>query len=192
MTMRSLSLFRRVAPVAAVLLAAACDGGGTEPDPRLTLAQVSGVYKVCALYFDPIQNALPEADLLSTIIDDAPPAPKQPPSLTVSGTTTSFQLIYTRFSDSFTQQYEGNVALGSETILLTFGDETGTVRRELLLPGQLLLHFGNNPRRLAAVGETTYSVRRADYAQAARISQEGLQDRINGTIYAQFTTGTCQ
>lgn len=189
--MRSLSLSGRVAPLAALLLAA-CSDGGTEPAPRLTSAEVAGVYKICSLYFDPIQNALPEADLLSSVIDDAPPAPKQAPSLTLSGTGTGFQLSYTRFSDSFTQLYEGNVALGSETLLLTFGDETNPVRRELLLPGQLLLHFGKEPRRLAAVGETTFAVRRQDYAYAAGISQEGLQDRINGTLYAQLTTGTCQ
>lgn len=190
--MRSLSRIARVVPFAAAALVAGCGGGGgTESNPRLTAAQVAGVYKLCTLSFRPIQTALPQAELLISVIDPAPPAPKTAPSLTLSGTTNAYQLIYTRSTDSFTQSLTGNVSLGSDAIILTFPGEENEIRRELLLPGQLLLHFGDGPRHLAAVGETSYAVRRADYARAAEISEEGLQERINGTVTGTFTTGTC-
>src|SRR5215218_624014 len=179
MTMRSLSLLARVVPVAATVLVAACDGGGTESNPRLKPADVAGVYKVCTLTFRPIQAALPEADLLSTVIDEVPPAPKQAPSLTLSGTTATYQLVYTRLGHSFSQQLQGSVTLGSTALNVNFGEE-GQVRHELLLPGVLSVNYSAVTKQLTALGETVFSVRRADYAYAAGITEEGLQDRING------------
>lgn len=191
--MRSQSLLARVVPLAAVLTAAACDGGGgTTNPPRLTPSDVQGVYSLCSLKFVPVQTALPQANLLASIVALNPPAPKQPPSLTLSSQSASYQLLYTRKSDSFTQDLRGTVALGVDEIILSVPDEESTeVRRELLLPGQLLLHFVRNPKQLTAVGDVSYSVRRTDYARAAGISEEGLQDRINGTVTAVLATGAC-
>lgn len=191
--MRSKSLLAHVVPLAAMLAAAACDGGGgTTTPPRLTPGDVQGVYSFCSLKFVPVQAALPQANLLATIVAPNPPAPKQPPSLTLSGSAASYQLLYTRRSDSFTQDLRGTAALGVDEIILSVPDEATTeVRRELLLPGQLLLHFAANPRQLTAVGDIQYSVRRADYARAAGISEEGLQERINGTLTGVLATGAC-
>ncbi|HET7464210.1 MAG TPA: hypothetical protein VFJ82_23335 [Longimicrobium sp.] len=192
--MRSQSLLARVVPLAAAaLLTAACDGGGgISNPPRLTPADVQGVYSFCSLKFVPAQTALPQANLLASIVALNPPAPKQPPSLTLSGQSASYQLLYTRKTDSFTQDLRGTVALGVDEIILSVPDEATTeVRRELLLPAQLLLHFGRSPNQLAVTGDILYSVRRADYAHAAGISEEGLQDRINGSLTGLLTTGAC-
>ena len=191
--MRSQSLLARVVPLAAILAVPACDGGGGTTDPpRLTPGDVQGVYNVCALKFVPAQTALPQANLLATIVATNPPAPKQPPSLTLSGSAAGYQFLYTRKSDNFTQDLRGTAALGVDEIVLSVPDETTTeVRRELLLPGQMLLHFSRSPNQLTATGDVLYSVRRADYARAAGISEEGLQDRINGTVTGLFTTGAC-
>jgi len=191
--MRSQSLLARVLLLAAVLAAPACDGGGgTTAPPRLTPGDVQGVYSFCSLKFVPAQTALPQANLLASIVATNPPAPKQPPSLTLSGQSAGYQLLYTRKTDSFTQDLRGTVALGVDEIILSVPDEdTAEPRRELLLPGQLLLHFGSSPRQLTATGDVLYSVRRADYARAAGISEEGLQDRINGSLTGLLTTGAC-
>lgn len=192
--MRSQSLLARAVPLAAAtLLAAACDGGGgTTNPPRLTPSDVQGVYSFCSLKFVPAQTALPQANLLATIVATNPPAPKQPPSLTLSGSSASYQLLYTRKSDSFTQDLRGTVGLGVDEIILSVPDETTSeVRREVLLPAQLLLHFSRSPNQLTATGDVLYGVRRTDYARAAGISEEGLQERINGTLTGLFTTGAC-
>ena len=191
--MRPQSLLARVFPLAALAVAAACDGdGGTNPRPRLTPADIQGVYKVCSLRFTPIQTALPPANLLQFVVHPSPPAPKQAPSLTLSGQTPTYQLLYTRRSDNFTQDLRGNVALGVDEIILSIPDEASNeVRRELLLPGQMLLHFSRTPRQLTSVGEVGYNVRRADYARAAGITEEGLQERINGSLTGVFAADAC-
>jgi hypothetical protein len=174
------------------MIAAACGGDGGTGVPRLTPGDVQGVYAVCSLRFQPAQAALPSADLLATVVNTAPPAPKQPPSLTLSGQSAAFQLLYTRRSDNFLQQLQGSVSLQQSQLSVNLPEEgSSEIRRELLLPGQLLLHFTASPRRLSASGDATYSVRRADYARAAGISEEGLQERINGSLSGTFAVGSC-
>jgi hypothetical protein len=153
---------------------------------------VAGVYSVCSLKFQPNQSALPTANLLATVINPSPPAPKQAPSLTLSGTVGGYQLLYTRRGDNFTQDLRNPASLGTEDIVLAIPDETTSeVRNELLLPAQLRLRFSENPRTLTAVPDFFYTVRRADYARAAGISEEGLADRITGLLAATFTVGGC-
>jgi hypothetical protein len=178
-------------PLCAAAALAACDGGGTSSQ-RLTPGQVQGVYSVCSLKFTPAQAAFPVADLLARVVNTSPPAPKQPPSLTLSGQAYAYQLIYTRKSDNFLQQLNGNVDLGQSEVAVDFPDESQSeVVRELLLPSALEFTFTDTPRRLTSAGSATYSVRRSDYARAAGISEEGLQERISGHLDATFTTGAC-
>jgi hypothetical protein len=190
--MRSQSVLVRAVPLLAAALAAACGGdGGTNPS-RLTPQEVQGVYNVCSLRFQPANGALPAADLLATVINPAPPAPKTAPSLTLSGQEASYQLLYTRRSDSFTQDLRGGVSFGGSAVFATLPDEGASeVRRELLLPSQLQLEFTESPRRLATAAGFAYSVRRSDYAHAAGISEEGLQDRISGSLSGTFSAGAC-
>jgi hypothetical protein len=169
----------------------ACSDGGTNQQ-RLTPGEVQGVYNVCSLRFTPSQTAFPVADLLAKVVNPAPPAPKQPPSLTLSGEAYAYQLIYTRRSDNFLQQLLGGVTLRQSEVAIDFPDEDDSeVVRELLLPPALAFTFADNPRRLNSAGSLTYSVRRSDYARAAGISEQGLQDRISGQLNATFTTGAC-
>ncbi|HYH79750.1 MAG TPA: hypothetical protein VEX86_08125 [Longimicrobium sp.] len=190
--MRPLSLLARLVPLAAAASVAACSGGGTPPEPRLTPAQVAGVYNVCSLQFQPTQAALPAANLLATVINPSPPAPKQAPSLTLSGSVAGYQLLYTRRSDNFTQDLRNPLALGTEDIVLSVPDEAASeARSELLLPGQFRLRFSDNPRTLTARPEFFYTVTRANYARAAGISEDGLAERITGVISGVFTVGSC-
>ena len=189
--MRPQSVLARALPLCAAALATACSDGGTNSS-RLTPGDVQGVYNVCSLRFQPSQTALPAANLLQTVVNPAPPAPKQPPSLTLSGQANSYQLLYTRRSDNFTQELRGSTSFGGSAVFADVPDEDASeVRRELLLPGELMLRFTDNPRRLAATGDVAYSVRRSDYARAAGISEEGLQERINGSLSGTFAVGAC-
>jgi hypothetical protein len=189
-TMRTPNVLAGALSACAVLLGA-CSGDSTGA-PKLTPSQVQGVYNVCTLRFVPSQSALPTADVLATVINTAPPAPKQPPSLTLSGTATQYQLIYTRRSDNFLQQVNGDTYLSSNMVFvdLPSADASDAVR-ETLLPPQLPLVYDAAARRLSVQSGNVYTVRRADYARAAGITEEGLQDHISGQLTASFSAGPC-
>ncbi|HEX2205373.1 MAG TPA: hypothetical protein VHG91_18835 [Longimicrobium sp.] len=184
--------FRPLALGAALLVLAACDGGGggTGSD-RLTSAETQGVYQVCALRFVPTQQLLPAADLLQRVIQTAPPQGKPTPTLTLSGNAPQFELVYTRRSDNFLQQYRGTLGYTENAVTVGFGSSTGTIARELLLPGSVTLAFTATPRRLSTTGSAVYSVSRADYARASGASEENLAERINGRLVASFSVGAC-
>lgn len=189
--MRPQSVLALALPLCAAALAA-CNGDEGTNAQRLTPQQVQGVYAVCSLRFHPSQSALPVADLLQAVIAANPPAPKQPPSLTLSGQTADYQLLYTRRSDSFTQELRGTVSYGGNAVFVNLPDESSSAaRRELLLPGALQMHFADGPRRLTVQNGSSYTVRRSDYAKAAGITEEGLQDRISGTFEGTFAVGGC-
>ena len=62
----------------------------------------------------------------------------------------------------------------------------------LLPPAHLDLVFHPASRRLTAGSEVSaYAVRRQDYARAAGITAEGLQERIYGHITAEFAQDAC-
>lgn len=186
------TLSRLLAP-AALLLAAACDGGGGSDIDRLTPGEVQGVYQICSLRFTPEQTALPAADLLASVIHTTPPAGKPTPTLTLSAAG-QYELVYTRRSDAFLQQLRGEVDeyRASSLILdLPTADESA-ITREALLPPNFSLAFTASPRRLTPISSgVVYSVRRADYARAAGITEAGLQDRISGSLSGTFAVGGC-
>ena len=190
--MRPLNVLARTLPLALAGLLAGCGGPDAIEPPSLTPAQVQGVYAVCSLRFSPDQTALPTADVLQTVVNTAPPAPKQPPSLTLSGQTAEYQLVYTRKSDNFLQQLSGHVSFSPTTVFLDFPDaaQSETVR-ELLLPATLMLDFNGASRRLTALPLGSYGVRRADYAKAAGITETGLQPTLTGQMAATFSASGC-
>ena len=182
---------RTFAIIPALTLLAACNGGGggSGSDP-LTPQDVAGVYNLCTLRFQPSNTALRAADLLVTVVDTTPPAgrPEATIALAANGT---YDLAYTAQQNSFLQQIRGSIGYreGQITLSLPQGNENAAA---LLLPRSLLLTFSASPRQL--VGDASgfpYPVARSDYASAAGISEEGLQNTINGRLSVTFTQGAC-
>lgn len=174
----------------ALALLAACDGGnGTGSDP-LTPQQVAGVYNLCTLRFQPSNAALPAADLLRTVVDTTPPAgrPEATIALAENGT---YDLAYTAQQSAFLQQIRGSIGYREDHITLSF-PQSNENAAALLLPRSLLLNFSASPRQLSGdASGSPYPVARFDYASAAGISEEGLQNTINGTLAVTFTQGAC-
>jgi hypothetical protein len=184
---------RNVLITASVLALAACGtefptGGGL-----LTPADVQGVYRLCTLRFTPVQTALPAVDLLARVIDPAPAAPAQEPSLTLSGAAPEFEMVYTHH-DGALRQVRGDMEFGTGSVFLYLTSQTPTIIQQeaLLPPNHLDLVFHGSPRTLTAGDEVSgYYVRTSDYTRAAGISSEGLQDRIWGHVTASFSAGAC-
>jgi hypothetical protein len=161
----------------------------TAPPDLLSPAAVQGTYLVCRLRFTPSQRALPAADVLGSVMDADPP-----PSLALSGATPEFELVYTRRRDGALQRVRGDVEFGAGSVFLYPNSQAPTlVPFEALLPqGHLDLVFHAGSGHLTAGSEVSaYSVRRRDYAAAAGIAEEGLQERIYGHIDAAFAKDGC-
>ncbi|HEX8904684.1 MAG TPA: hypothetical protein VF771_07565, partial [Longimicrobiaceae bacterium] len=88
----------------------------------------------------------------------------------------------------------GDVEFGGHSVFLFLTSQSPTIVQQeaLLPPSHLDLVFDAGARRLTAGAEVSgYYVRRSDYARAAGISEEGLQDRILGHITAMLSEGSC-
>jgi len=189
--MRPWSPLARVLP-AALLVLAACDGGNSFDPDRLTADQVDGLYEICDLRFVPTQAAFPTADLRQGVMNLNPPATRPRPSLSLSNG--SFDLTYTRKSDNFLQQLRATYSLAPEDVVLRVytGETPSALAAELLLPQSVPLRFADSPRRLTAGGNGfVYTVRRADYARAAGITENGLSERIEGRLVASLASPAC-
>ena len=181
---------RTLALIPALALLAACDGGGGTGSDPLSPQEVAGVYNLCTLRFQPSNTALPVADLLRTVVDTTPPAgrPEATIALAENGT---YDLAYTAQQTAFLQQIRGSIGYREDQITLSFpqGNENAAA---LLLPRTLLLNFNGSAKQLAGdAAGFPYPVARFDYATAAGISEEGLQNTINGTLAVTFTEGAC-
>lgn len=189
------ALLSRAAVLASLSLAAACDSGISDlPDDTLTPADVQGTYLVCTLRFTPVQRALPAADVLARVMDVAPPPGQPAPSISLSGAAPEFDLVYVRRGDGALQQLRGDVEYGRTSVFLYPHSQAASLiaLEALLPPAHLDLVFHPATRTLTAGDEVSaYAVRRQDYARAAGISAEGLQERIHGHITAVLSEGSC-
>ena len=178
----------------AALALAACTSTGTGGGDVLAPAEVGGVYRVCALRFTPVQTALPAADLLASVIDTTSGPGHVGASLTLSGTAPAFELVYASLVSGTLRQVRGDVEFGGHSVFLFLTSQSPTIIQQeaLLPPSHLDLVFDAAARRLTAGDEVgAYQVRRSDYARAAGITEEGLQDRILGHVTATFSEGPC-
>lgn len=174
----------------ALALLAACDGGGgTRSDP-LTPQEVAGVYELCTLRFQPSNGALPAANLLTSVIDTTPPAGRPEPTIALAGNAT-YDLAYTDQQSQFLEQIRGSIGYREDQITLSFPTNDPNAAA-LLMPRSLLLNYDAGTKRLSGdASGFPYPVTRADYAAAAGISQEGLQNSINGTVSITFALDGC-
>jgi hypothetical protein len=192
--MRLLLPLPRALGLAGCALAAACTADGVAPPELLTSADVQGTYFICRLHFTPSQRGLPPADVLASVMHPDPPAPQPPPSITLSGTTPEFELVYTRRRDGAPQRVRGDMEFGAGSVFLYLNSREATVIPfEALLPqGHLDLVFHAGPGHLTAGAEVSaYSVRRLDYAAATGIDAALLQERIYGHIDAALARDGC-
>lgn len=174
----------------ALALLAACDrDGGNEPD-RLSPEVVAGVYNLCTLRFQPSNAALPSADLLRTVVDTTPPAGRPEATIALAQNAV-YDMVYTTEQSAFLAQFRGSIEYMENGVSLSVpsNDEDATL---LLLPRPLQLSFNATTRRLTGdVSGFPHPVARADYARAAGISEEGLQNTINGSLTVVFSANTC-
>jgi hypothetical protein len=176
------------AAVPALLALAACSGEIPGPLEVLTPAEVQGTYQLCDLRFTPVQAGLPAADVLAGVMEAAPP-----PVVVLGGTAPEFELAYVRRGGG-ARQLRGDVEFGAGSVFLYLHSRTASVipQEMLLPPAHLDLVYHAAARRLTAGAEVSaYTVRGVDYARAAGIAPEGLQERIRGHLTAELSEHGC-
>ena len=180
---------RNLVLLPALALLAACDGDGGSGSDRLRPEEVAGVYNLCTLRFQPTNAALPAADLLVAVVDTTPPAgrPEATIALAANGT---YDLAYTSAQTAFIEQVRGPIDYRQNAVSLSIPAQQQATA--LLLPRPVVLTFNAGQGRLSGdASGFAHPVARADYARAAGISEEGLQNTINGTTTVVFAAGAC-
>ena len=101
-----------------------------------------------------------------------------------------YELAYTSAETSFIELVRGSIVYHETAIAL--GVPTDAQATVLLLPRPLILTFNSATGRLTGdAAESPHPVARYDYARAAGISEEGLQNTINGVTKVVFAQGAC-
>ena len=175
----------------ALALLAACDGGGGSGSDRLTPAEVAGVYNLCTLSFQPTNAALPRADLLTSVVDTTPPAgrPEATVALAANGT---YDLVYTAQATAFLEQVRGSISYRDDAIVLNIPASNDRAASLLLPSRTLTLAWNEAARRLTGdAGGFPFAVARNYYAAAAGISEDGLQNTINGRLSVLLAQEAC-
>ncbi|HEX2076745.1 MAG TPA: hypothetical protein VHG08_03520 [Longimicrobium sp.] len=182
---------RALALLPALALLAACDGDGGSGSDRITPEEVAGVYNLCTLRFQPTNAALPRADLLISVVDTTPPAGRPEATLALAENGT-YDLVYTAQSTAFLEQIRGSIDYREDEIVLNIpsNDEKAAA---LLFPSRtLLLAWNASAKRLTGdAAGFPFAVARGHYAAAAGISEEGLQNTINGQLSVGLAQGAC-
>lgn len=162
----------------ATLAIAACGDDDVSGPDLLTRDQVGGVYTMTELSFDP-QGSLPSQDILA-VLEQA-----QVPTLNLSPTVNSFQLVFTDPATSLVETVDGTYTLTSTQVRLAFsaGDETFG---ELLFPETPRFVFAEN-------GETTLTLDTDAGVSLERLRElvpaledEPLTDPVPGQLRVTF------
>lgn len=193
MTSRTRKFFLRSAPMfVAMIGVAACSDSGTGPIDRPGREQVSSLYAICTLVFEPAGGVLPSVDIARAAFEfpggfrnphvGLDPDPQQ---------TAELKFVPSGYVND--REIRGNYEIqGMETVALRF-DATGVDPKSLLIPENrwLPFDFQENPRRLTMEQSPQYAVARADYLGLTGLPFENIPASITGVLRADFRSDGC-
>jgi hypothetical protein len=182
--------YRSMAVPVIALVLAACGGSGTTAPRSVTQAEVSGVYAVCSLVFQPA--GLAAVNLVDAAMEPAPDPPLPPPNLKLSAQVMDFELEYTPRGDVLPRRFTGTYLLGPGSVTLQFAATETALGSALLLTRSVPLDYQSSGQ--LDVVAPRYTVSREDYGRFAGLTEEqmrNLQQRIEGTLTGQFARGSC-
>ena len=183
---------RRLIPVLALATLAACDdNGGVLGGERLKPEDVSAIYGVCELRFDPVGSTLPTVDIRAKAFEtdgagtDARIAIDREPQI--------FELTYVPDGQLTDRELRGSYALRSLTIVELRFNSSGVSPTPLLIPENrpLQFEFTESPQALTLGASLQYNVARDDYVALSGSDPAGLADLIPGVLTARFAKDAC-
>lgn len=182
-----------LATLAAAALLAACGDDGTGPSAGLRPEDVSSLYSVCALEFDPAGTVLPSVDIRAAAFE-FPGGLRNPViGLDPDGART-VELNFVPKGQVNDREIHGTYNLrGEDGVEIRFSG-TGVDPRTLLLPLNVWLEFTfrDSPRRLALDASSSYMVSRQAYVALSGEDPQNLPESIAGTLRARFNSVGCE
>lgn len=181
---------------AAVLVAAsvfaACGDDGTGPSSGLRPEDVSSLYSVCSLEFDPAGTVLPSVDIRDAAFE-FPGGLRNPViGLDPDGART-VELNFVPKGQVNDREIHGTYNLRGENSVEIRFSSSGVDPRSFLLPLNVWLDFNfqDSPRRLTLDASSSYLVSRQAYVALSGEEPQNLPESISGTLRASFNSVGC-
>ena len=171
---------------------AACDDDGTGSGDRLRPEDVSSVYRVCQLAFDPAGSVLPVVDIRTTAFE-LPGNGGDPVIGLDPDAQRTVELTYIPRGQVNDRELRGNYNLqGLTTVEIRFGTSGVDPKTLLVPPNQGLdFDFQESPRRLTLGASSAYNVTRAAYVEMSGVDPQNIPDPVTGVLVAEFRTDPC-
>jgi hypothetical protein len=183
---------RRLVPVLALASLVACDDdGGLLGGERLTPEDVSAIYEVCDLSFDPAGSTLPTVDIRAKAFETD--GTGTDPQIAIDREPKIFELTYVPDGQLTDRELRGTYELRSLTIVELRFNSSGVSPTPLLIPENrpLQFEFTESPQALTLGASVQYNVARNDYVALSGSDPAGLADQIPGVLVARFQRGGC-
>ena len=183
---------RSAAALLAVVGLAACDDDGSGPGDMLQREDVSAVYRVCSLTFDPSGTVLPAVDIRAAAFE-LPGGLGDPVIGLDPNSQQTVELTYIPKGQVNDQELKGTYTLrGSSVVDIRF-NSTGVDPATLLIPRDRRMDFDfqGDPERLTLASSSQYNVGRAEYVQLSGEDPQNIPESIAGVLTAEFRTDPC-
>lgn len=184
---------RRLVPVLALASLAACDdnGGGVLGGERLKPEDVSAIYAVCTLTFDPVGSTLPTVDIRANAFETG--STGTDPRIAFDREPQIFELTYVPEGQLTDRELRGTYTLRSLSSVELRFNSSGVSPTPLLIPENhaLPFEFTESPQALTLGASLQYNVARNDYVALSGSDPAGLAQQIPGVLIARFVKDGC-
>lgn len=175
----------------AVAFLGACDDSTGPGGDRLQPEDVSALYNVCQLAFDPTGSTLPTVDIMAAAFNVDGSA--RDPEIGLDVNPQLVELDYVPKGQVNDREIRGTYSLGSTATVQIRFNSSGVSPAPLLIPENRDLDFAfeESPMALTLAASAQYSVARADYVALSGADPEGLAEQIPGVLSARFQVASC-
>lgn len=171
---------------------AACDDDGTGSNSQLQPEDVSSIYRVCALTFDPNGSVLPPVDIRAAAFEIGGAAGDPIIGLDPNIQQT-LELTYVPKGQVTDREVRGDYILRGTNVVDIRFNSSAIDPKTLLIPDNRRMNFvfQESPRRLTLGASSEYIVTRAAYVALSGEDPQNLPESITGVLVAEFRTDPC-
>lgn len=183
---------RATAALLTIAAVTACDDNGSGPGDVLRPEDISAVYRVCKLVFDPAGSVLPPVDIRTTAFE-LPGGIGDPIVGLDPDAQRTVELTFIPKGQVNDRELRGTYNIRSLTTVDIRFSSSGVDPTTLLIPDnrRMDFEFQESPRRLTMGASSSYNVSRAAYVQLSGEDPQNIPETITGVLSAEFRTDPC-